>query len=116
MGDETLLQLRTRLDELNADLVRSLAERFQVTRAIGEHKAASGLPSADLVREAEQQSTIRVIAEDSGVPPELCEQIFRLIVDEVVRQHARIAASERSETASGGIAHQPALTGRSASI
>jgi chorismate mutase len=94
MGDETLLQLRTRLDELNADLVRSLAERFRVTRAIGEYKAASGLPAADLVREAEQQSTIRAIAEDAGVPPELCEQIFRLIVDEVVRQHARIADSD----------------------
>ena len=63
MPDETLSQFRARIDELDDQLIRLLAERFEITKAVGAHKAATGLPAADPGREAEQVARLRAIAE-----------------------------------------------------
>ncbi len=91
MTDETLRRLRERIDELDDQLIRLLAERFEITKAVGAHKAAIGLPPADPEREREQVARLRAIADEVGMDPVFSEQVFRLIVDEVIRHHLRIA-------------------------
>jgi chorismate mutase len=91
MSDDTLNEFRSRIDELDDQLIRLLAERFEITKAVGAFKADTGLPAADPGREAEQVTRLRSIAEEVGMDPAFSEQVFRLIVDEVIRHHVRIA-------------------------
>ena len=54
MSDEQLDRYRASIDNIDAALVHLLAERFKITKAVGEYKARVGLPPADLEREAAQ--------------------------------------------------------------
>ena len=90
--DDVLAGYRARIDALDGQLIRLLAERFEITKAVGAHKAEVGLPPADPGREAEQVARLRAIAEEVGMDPAFSEQVFRLIVDEVIRHHLKIAA------------------------
>ena len=91
MSDDTLRAFRQRIDELDDQLIRLLAERFDITKAVGVYKAVEGLPPADPEREAEQVARLRAIAEDAGMDPAFSEKVFRLVVDEVIRHHVRRA-------------------------
>lgn len=97
MTDEVLSGYRARIDELDAALIRLLAERFDITKAVGAYKAEAGLPAADPGREKEQVARLRSIAESSGMDPGFSEKVFRLIVDEVIRHHERIAEATIAE-------------------
>lgn len=87
MTDEALADYRARIDVLDDQLIRILAERFEITKAVGAYKAAEGLPAADPAREAQQVERLRAIAEEVGMDPSFSEKVFRLIVDEVIRHH-----------------------------
>jgi chorismate mutase len=89
--DAVLAGYRGRIDELDAELLRLLAERFDITKAVGAFKARTGLPPADPAREQQQVARLRRIAEEVGMDPAFSEKVFRLIVDEVIRHHERIA-------------------------
>ena len=97
MSDDILAGYRARIDELDDQLRRLLAERFEITKAVGAHKAAVGLPAADPDREARQVARLRAIATEVGMDPAFSEKVFRLIVDEVIRHHERIAEAARAE-------------------
>lgn len=90
MTDNTLSAFRHRIDELDDQLIRLLAERFEITKAVGAHKAATGLPAADPAREAEQVARLRDLADEVGMDPTFSEKVFRLIVDEVIRHHLHL--------------------------
>ena len=89
-----LVAARASIDNLDAALVHLLAERFRITRAVGELKAAKGLPPADPGREEQQIKRLRELAVESGLDPEFAEK-FQFIVTEVVRHHERIAEESR---------------------
>lgn len=86
-----LLSLRRSIDNLDAALVHLLAERFKITRTVGELKAAGGLPPADPAREQQQIERLRTLAADAQLDPEFAEKFLTFIVTEVVRHHERIA-------------------------
>ena len=86
-----LLSLRSSIDNLDAALVHLLAERFKITRTVGELKAAGGLPPADPAREQQQIERLRTLAADAQLDPEFAEKFLTFIVTEVVRHHERIA-------------------------
>ena len=91
MRDEVLADYRASIDNIDAALVHLLAERFKITQAVGRHKAAVGLPTADTEREAQQVARLRSLAESAGLDPVFTESFLRFIVDEVIRHHRRIA-------------------------
>ena len=97
MSDDILAGYRARIDELDDQLMRLLAERFEITKAVGAHTAAVGLPAADPDREARQVARLRSIATEVGMDPAFSEKVFRLIVDEVIRHHERIAEAARAD-------------------
>jgi chorismate mutase len=55
-AQEVLSALRADIDNLDAILVYTLAQRFKATQAVGRLKAAHGLPPADPAREGARSS------------------------------------------------------------
>lgn len=93
-NDPQLQRFRSSIDNIDAALVHLLAERFKITQAVGEYKAAAGLPPADPTREEAQVARLRSLAEDAGLDPAFTEKFLRFIVAEVIQHHRRIAAGD----------------------
>jgi chorismate mutase len=87
-------ELRHSIDNLDAALIRILAERFKLTQAVGVLKAQRGLPPADPARERDQVARLRALAEESHLDPEFAEKYFNFVVAEVIHHHIRIAGSD----------------------
>ncbi|HUG86065.1 MAG TPA: chorismate mutase [Euzebya sp.] len=87
--DDVLAQLRVRIDELDAALITLMKNRFEVTRKVGAHKRAVGLPPADPSREQRQIARLRAMAAEADLDPAFSEKLLRLIIDEVIRDYAR---------------------------
>ena len=66
VADE-LLRLRMSIDNMDAALVHLLAERFKVTKQVGER--------------------LRALAEEAHLDPEFAEKFLNFVVAEVVRHH-----------------------------
>jgi chorismate mutase len=85
--DPVLAGFRKSIDNIDAALIHMLAERFRITKAVGEHKAKTALPAADPGREQRQVARLRKLAEDADLDPEFSEKFLRFIIDEVIRHH-----------------------------
>lgn len=92
MSDETLSRFRDSIDNIDAALVFMLAERFKITKAVGEYKATTNLPPADAGREDRQIERLRQLAKDAKLDPDFTEKFLRFIIDEVIRHHEKIRA------------------------
>ena len=91
MSDPQLEQYRSSIDNIDAALILLLAERFKVTKAVGEYKAAAGLPPADPAREEEQIARLRDLAASANLDPAFSEAFLRFVIAEVIRHHERAA-------------------------
>ncbi len=83
-----LSHLRRRIDELDASLVRLLAERLDIVREVAELKGHSGdsIIQPDRVRDV--LLTRRQWAIDNGVDADFAEQLFRTLLSETHRIEA----------------------------
>lgn len=90
---DQLSEYRSSIDNLDAILLHTLAERFKVTQAVGKLKAAHDMPPADKAREARQIERLRTLAEDSNLDPVFAEKFLNFIVAEVIRHHEKIRGS-----------------------
>ena len=88
--EEILGALRHSIDNLDAILVHTLAERFRCTQAVGRLKAAHALPPADPAREARQIDRLERLAEEAGLDPDFARKFQRFIIDEVIRHHQKL--------------------------
>ena len=87
--DPVLASYRKSIDNIDAALVYMLAERFRITKAVGEHKAKTALPPADPGREQRQVARLRKLAEDADLDPDFTEKFLRFIIEEVIRHHQK---------------------------
>jgi chorismate mutase len=87
-----LLGLRQQIDRLDHGLVLMLANRFALTRRVGELKASAQLNAVDPKREEEKLADIRALCEQHGLNPELLADILARVMGEAVRNHERIRA------------------------
>lgn len=85
--DPVLAGFRKSIDNIDAALVHMLAERFRITKAVGDYKAKATLPPADPGREQRQIARLRALAAEADLDPEFSEKFLRFIIDEVIRHH-----------------------------
>ena len=86
-AQEILMDLRKSIDNLDAVLVHTLAERFRCTQTVGKLKAEHTLPPSDPAREAKQIERLERMCAESGLDPEFAKKFQRFIIDEVIRHH-----------------------------
>ena len=89
-----LTKLRSSIDNLDAIIIHTLAERFKATQEVGKLKAVHNMPPADKDREAKQIDRLRRLAQESGLDPAFAEKLLNFIVAEVIRHHEQIRAHE----------------------
>lgn len=85
--DPVLAGYRASIDNIDAALIHMLAERFRITKAVGQYKADMKLPPSDPEREERQIERMRKLAEDAHLDPEFSEKFLRFIIQEVIRHH-----------------------------
>ncbi|WP_392424381.1 chorismate mutase [Barrientosiimonas humi] len=88
--DPRLTAYRQSIDNIDAALIHLLAERFKITQAVGEYKAAHDLPPADPSREDRQIARLRALASAAQLDPEFSEKFLRFVIDEVIHHHEQI--------------------------
>jgi len=89
-AQEVLADLRQSIDNLDAVLVHTLAERFRCTQTVGRLKAEHDLPPADPAREERQIERLERMCAESGLDPEFAKKFMRFIIDEVIRHHHQL--------------------------
>jgi chorismate mutase-like protein len=82
---ETLARFRAELNDLDERIVRLLGRRFEVIRAIGQHKRRNEIPMMQPARVLEVKERCARIASAHGVDPEFARRLFALIIDEACR-------------------------------
>jgi chorismate mutase len=91
-----LRKFRASIDNLDAALIHILAERFRITKAVGEYKAKHALPPADPAREQQQVERLRAKAAEAELDPDFAEKLLNFIIKEVIRHHEQAAAQKPS--------------------
>jgi chorismate mutase len=88
MSAEKLNEYRNSIDNLDAILVHTLAERFRVTTRVGALKRSRGMPPQDPAREVAQLDRLRNQAQLAGLDPAVVDILFPVLFQEVRRRHA----------------------------
>lgn len=102
MTNGQLAAFRESIDNIDAALIFLLAERFKITKKVGQYKADVGMPPADPSREQVQIARLRSLAESAHLDPEFSEKFLRFIIDEVIHHHERIAEANADQVAATG--------------
>ena len=89
--DPVLAGFRSSIDNIDAALIHILAERFRITKAVGDYKAKENLPASDPGREERQIARLRQLATEANLDPEFSEKFLRFIIQEVIRHHEQAA-------------------------
>ncbi|MEO1292249.1 MAG: chorismate mutase [Pseudomonadota bacterium] len=84
---EQLLKHRASIDNLDAILVHTLAERFKQTQAVGALKASHDLPPSDPAREERQITRLRELAAAADLDPDFAEKFINFVIQEVIKHH-----------------------------
>jgi len=93
-----LAALRNRIDELDRELLRVLAERLQVCHEVARIKEQSDTPVIQPTRVRDVVTSRRQWAIDAGVDPDFAEQVMRVLLAET---HRIEVAGRRPDAAPG---------------
>jgi chorismate mutase len=83
-------KLRIEIDNIDAEIVKLIGERFILTRQVGEFKKNNEKPSIDIGREEDVLNKWNDLAVKYNVDQDLSRLIIRSIIDKVVNDHNRI--------------------------
>jgi chorismate mutase-like protein len=81
MPEERIDELRGEIDRINERLLTLIAERQDVSVAIGALKASHGLPLYSEEREAELLETFREAAVRMDIDPDYVEELMRVVLE-----------------------------------
>lgn len=90
---KALTQFRNRIDSLDSEIIRLLAERFTVVRQVAHVKKSDNIPAVlpdrieHVLMRAEQQ------ADSLDLDPEFARKLYEFIVEEACRVEDKIITS-----------------------
>ena len=84
---EKLEEFRKSIDNLDAAMIHVMAERFRVTKQVGELKAQADFPPSDPEREKDQVRRLRELAASSNLDPDFAEKLLNFVISEVIQHH-----------------------------
>lgn len=87
-----LEDLRRKIDNTDASIVKLIAERMRIAREIGEEKKKRGKQIDDRKREKRVWENIKSIARDENISQEVIERIYKQIVTACKRTQGREVA------------------------
>ncbi|WP_218312779.1 bifunctional chorismate mutase/prephenate dehydrogenase [Alteromonas antoniana] len=79
-SSQRLAELRSDIDELDAQLIDILAKRSTLTSQVGEIKAETGMPVYVPEREVALIDKLRALAVEADISPDLAEDLMRRIM------------------------------------
>ena len=89
----TLEELRQQLNQLDGELLALIARRQAISRDVAAAKRATGHPTRDYKREREVILGVRSKAESLGLPPDLAEQVMRLLIRSSLTTQEQVSVS-----------------------
>ncbi|HMA10544.1 MAG TPA: prephenate dehydrogenase/arogenate dehydrogenase family protein [Steroidobacteraceae bacterium] len=89
----TLEELRQQLNLLDGELLALIAKRQAISREVAAAKRATGHPTRDYKREREVILGVRSKAESLGLPPDLAEQVLRLLIRSSLTTQEQVSVS-----------------------
>ena len=89
-------RLRESIEDLDAKMLRLLAERFRLVAELARWKRGFGLPIEDAEREAYLHALHERLAREQGLDPEFVQRLFETILG---RSKERQRDAQRSKRA-----------------
>lgn len=83
-NERSLAPFRAEIDVIDAQLVELLAKRFEVVKHVIAVKKAEGLAALLPERIEDVVEKVMAVAETKGVPPELVEKLWRVMIAWVI--------------------------------
>lgn len=83
-NERALAPFRAEIDHIDAQIVELLARRFEVVKHVIAVKQVEGLAALLPERVEDVVEKVMAQAETKGVPPELAEKLWRVLIDWVV--------------------------------
>lgn len=90
---DELENLRLKIDEIDESIIELFSERFKVTQKVALVKKRHNLEAIDSSREARQMEKIAKLSSKNKINTELMKNIFRLVIDDVVKNHKVVKIS-----------------------
>jgi chorismate mutase len=90
---DELENLRLKIDEIDESIIELFSERFKVTQKVALVKKKHNLEAIDSSREARQMEKIAKLSSKNKINTELMKNIFRLVIDDVVKNHKVVKIS-----------------------
>ena len=90
-----LIAIRNRIDEIDQGIIELLHERFKLTHDVGVLKANRDMNAQDARREEQKLQALGALSESHKLEPTLVRELFRRIMEEVVRNHERVRADRQ---------------------
>ena len=94
-----LTRLRGELRKIDADILKLVAKRLELSREVGEHKLRMNIPIKDYQVEKQVIETARQKGKELGVYPALAEDIAKTLIrysvikqDELAKSRSRVYA------------------------
>jgi isochorismate pyruvate lyase len=82
--ERALVPFRAEIDAIDAAMVDLLARRFDVVKRVIEVKRAEGLAALLPQRVEDVVAKVSTAAGEKGVPPDLAEKVWRVMIDWIV--------------------------------
>lgn len=79
--DQIFKDHRHRIDELDAQIVTALAERFKIVEEVGRIKAQRGIPVIQHQRAESVKQRAAKMAEEQGLDGRLVRHVYTLLID-----------------------------------
>ena len=83
-AEKPLAPFRAQIDLIDAQIVELLGKRFEVVKHVIAVKQAEGLPALLPERVEDVVEKVMARAEERGLPPELVEKLWRVLIEWVI--------------------------------